>query len=206
MRIIKRYSNRRLYDAELSRNVTHADLADMVKRGISLKVIDTTSGKEVTLAVLGRVMLSETSSWKDIKQSKELLNEIISIGGDQSMSILKNTILASIGAFNVSKEKAEKIIDDLIKRGEVDKSSRKKAVMELLAKAERSTVGLGKKVEKEINHEINIGSGLARRPLHNLRLDQRQSVTNQSHPRNLTGQVSAHSHQPNRDLCRSFCG
>ena len=150
MRIIKRYSNRRLYDAELSRNVTHADLADMVKRGISLKVIDTTSGKEVTLAVLGRVMLSETSSWKDIKQSKELLNEIISIGGDQSMSILKNTILASIGAFNVSKEKAEKIIDDLIKRGEVDKSSRKKAVMELLAKAERSTVGLGKKVEKEI--------------------------------------------------------
>lgn len=150
MRIIKRYSNRRLYDSELSRNVTHADLADMVKRGITLKVVDTASGNDVTLAVLGRVMLNETSSWKNMKLSKELLNEIISIGGDQSMSILKNTILASIGALNVTKEKAEKIIDDLIKRGDLDKSSRKKAVMELLTKAEKSTSGWGKKIEKEV--------------------------------------------------------
>jgi len=150
MRVIKRYSNRRLYDSELSRNVTLADLATMVKKGISLKVVDTTTGDDITLAVLGRVFLSETSSWKNMKQSKELLNEIISIGGDQSMSILKNTILASIGALNVTKEKAEKIIDDLIKRGDLDKSNRKKAVMELLAKAEKSTSGLGKKVEKEV--------------------------------------------------------
>ena len=66
------------------------------------------------------------------------------------MSILRNTILASIGALSVTKEKAEKIIDDLIKRGDLDKSSRKKAVMELLVKAEKSTSGWGKKIEKEV--------------------------------------------------------
>lgn len=64
------------------------------------------------------------------------------------MSVLKNTVLASIGAFNVTKAKAEKIIDDLIKKGELDKSDRKKAVMELLDKAEKSTTQLKDKISR----------------------------------------------------------
>jgi polyhydroxyalkanoate synthesis regulator phasin len=65
------------------------------------------------------------------------------------MSILKNTVLASIGIIQVTKAKAEKIIDDLIKKGELDKSDRKKAVMELLDKAEKSTAGIREKISKE---------------------------------------------------------
>ena len=65
------------------------------------------------------------------------------------MSILKNTVLASIGVIQVTKSKAEKIIDDLIKKGELDKSDRKKAVMELLEKAESSTSDLRKKFSSE---------------------------------------------------------
>jgi poly(hydroxyalkanoate) granule-associated protein len=67
------------------------------------------------------------------------------------MSILKNTILASIGAFNVTKDKAEKIIDELIKKGELDKSDRKKAIMELLEKADKSTA----EFRKEFAHEAD---------------------------------------------------
>ncbi len=149
MKIIKRYRNRRLYDSEASRVITQSDLAAMVKDQVAFKVIDTATGNDVTLAVLGRVMLSETSSWENIKQSKELFSELILLGGDKSMSLLKNTLLASIGALHVTKEKAEKIIDDLISRGDLDKSDRKKAVMELLEKAEKSTTDFGKKVGKE---------------------------------------------------------
>lgn len=65
------------------------------------------------------------------------------------MSILKNTILASIGVIQVTKAKAERIIDDLIKMGDLDKSDRKKAVMELLEKAEKSTAGFREKVSSE---------------------------------------------------------
>ena len=65
------------------------------------------------------------------------------------MSILKNTILASIGAIQVTKAKAEKIIDELIKKGELDKSDRKKAIMELLDRADKSTAGVRDKIYKE---------------------------------------------------------
>jgi polyhydroxyalkanoate synthesis regulator phasin len=65
------------------------------------------------------------------------------------MSILKNTVLASIGAIQVTKAKAEKIIDDLIKKGELDKSDRKKAIMELIDKADKSTADIREKISKE---------------------------------------------------------
>ncbi len=148
MRIIKRHKNRRLYDTEESRVVTQDYLAELVKAGIDIKVIDNATGEDITLTVLGRVLLSEASTWDEIKESKELFRKIISLGGDKSMSVLKNTILASIGVFQVTKDKAEKIIDDLIKKGELDKSDRKKAVMELLKKAEESTSKLKDKVAK----------------------------------------------------------
>lgn len=149
MRIVKRYSNRRLYDTTASRTITQFDLARLVREGEQVKVIDAASGRDITVDVLGRVLAAETERWGNLKEAKEFLHDLVRTGGDKTMSILRNTILASLGAFQVTKEKAEKIIDDLIKKGELDKSDRKKAVMELLAKAEKSTADLRKKIGAE---------------------------------------------------------
>ncbi len=149
MRTIKRYKNRRLYDTQTSRTITQSEVAELIQEGVDIKVIDSATGGDITMPVLGRVLLSEATTWHDRKATKELLKEIISVGGDRSMSILRNTVLASIGAFQVTRAKAEKIVDDLIKKGELTKSDRKKAVMELLDKAEKSTASIREKVVKE---------------------------------------------------------
>jgi polyhydroxyalkanoate synthesis regulator phasin len=65
------------------------------------------------------------------------------------MSILRNTFLASVGIINLTKKKAEEVIDSLIKAGEISKSDRKKAIMELLDKAEESTAKMRDKLKKE---------------------------------------------------------
>ena len=149
MRIVKRYSNRRLYDTRASRTITGFDLARLIREGHQVKVIESATGKDITVEVMGRVMVAETSRHSRLKEAKELLRELIVTGGDKSMSILRNTVLASIGALQVTKAKAEKIIDELIKKGELDKSDRKKAVMELLDKAEKSTADLRHKIARE---------------------------------------------------------
>lgn len=149
MRVIKRYSNRRLYDTNESRTITQTDLANLVRSDVDVKVVDTASGRDITMAVLGRIIISEAPRWSDKQQAKELFSKIIMIGGEKSMSILKNTILASIGVIQVTRAKAEKVIDELIKKGELDKSSRKAAVMELLDKAESSTSKLRDRISRE---------------------------------------------------------
>lgn len=149
MRVIKRYSNRRLYDTTDSRTITQSHLASMVREGADVKIVDTASGRDITLAVLGRIMISEAPRWGDRRQTTEVFSKLIMVGGEKSVSILKNTVLASIGAFQVTRARAEKVIDDLIKKGDLDKSKRKQAVMELLDKAEKSTSQLKEKVLKE---------------------------------------------------------
>ena len=67
------------------------------------------------------------------------------------MSVLKSTVLASIGLFEVTKARAERITDELIRRGELSRSDRKKAVLELLDKAEQSSARFRKKVIKEVD-------------------------------------------------------
>lgn len=149
MRIIKRYSNRRLYDTQTSRTITQFDLARLIREGHQVQVVESATGEDITVDVLGRIMVAQTAGTSNLAEAKEFLRELIVTGGDRSMSILRNTVLASIGALQVTKAKAEKIIDDLIKRGQLDKSDRKRAVMELLKKAEKSTASLRKKVSDE---------------------------------------------------------
>ncbi len=149
MRIIKRYKNRRLYDTEVKSYITHTELGYIIKRGDPFKVIESSSGKEITLAVLGQVLIGKLKHEKDETKSREKLIELINKGGRKSMSILRNTYLASVGIFNITKKKAEEIIDSLIKAGDISKSERKEAVLELLDKAEKSTVKMKDKIVKE---------------------------------------------------------
>jgi polyhydroxyalkanoate synthesis repressor PhaR len=155
MRLIKRYRNRRLYDTQTSRTITQNDLVRLIGDGVSLKVVDSDTGEDVTMSVLGRLIARQAETLANDDESQRLFRRIIQIGGMKSMSILKNTVLASIGAFQVTKEKAEKVIDELIKRGEVSESERKSAVMELLERAEKSTAGWREKVSKEVKKAVD---------------------------------------------------
>ena len=158
MKVIKRYKNRRLYDTETKEHITHDDLFRIVKSKVPFTIVDNRSNRDITLPVLGRLLVNEVKGWEDVKGSKEVLIEIISQGGKQSMSILRNTFLASVGVINLTKKKAEEVIDSLIKAGEISKSDRKKAVMELLDKAEETTLKMKDKVKKEtsgIQKELN---------------------------------------------------
>ena len=55
--IIRKYANRRLYDTSTSKYVTINNLAKMVKDGIDFRVIDVTSGQDLTRFSLVQIIL-----------------------------------------------------------------------------------------------------------------------------------------------------
>ena len=59
MRTIKRYSNRKLYDTKESRYLTLSQLAGHVRAGDEVKVIEFTTGKDLTSATLAQVIFEE---------------------------------------------------------------------------------------------------------------------------------------------------
>lgn len=58
-RIIKRYTNRKLYDKQESRYVTLEEIARLVRRGEDLKVIDNETDEDLTAVTLAQIILEE---------------------------------------------------------------------------------------------------------------------------------------------------
>ncbi len=59
MPLIKRYSNRKLYDVDASVYVTLEDIAEMVRRGDEIKVVDYASGSDLTALTLTQVIFDQ---------------------------------------------------------------------------------------------------------------------------------------------------
>jgi polyhydroxyalkanoate synthesis repressor PhaR len=58
-RVIKRYGNRRLYDGKLSRCVTMEEIAECVRKGEDVRVVDGDSGEDLTKRVLTQIILEQ---------------------------------------------------------------------------------------------------------------------------------------------------
>lgn len=80
-RIIKKYPNRRLYDTELSRYITLADVRELVMKGAQFKVVDTSSDEDLTRTILLQIMLEEESGGEPLFSAKMLAQMIRFYGG-----------------------------------------------------------------------------------------------------------------------------
>ncbi len=58
-RLIKRYQNRKLYDTKESRYVTLDDLATLVRAGTEIRILDNSSGRDLTSVTLAQIILEE---------------------------------------------------------------------------------------------------------------------------------------------------
>ena len=89
--IIRKYANRRLYDTSDSRYVTIDDLAQMVKNNIDFRVVDVTSGQDLTRVILIQIILDiETAGHKLLPIG--VLQQLIRFYGDRMEPILRVTL------------------------------------------------------------------------------------------------------------------
>jgi len=151
---IKRYSNRRLYDPQANSSITLNDLVDLVKRGKRIKVIDSRSGRDITARVLTQALVSDMQNWRDTESKIEIMKMLI-MEGEGAVDLFKKTYLAGLGAFEMTRSKAEEIVDSLIKKGEVAKGERSDAVVELMEKVEENVNTFKDRVSAEVEAKMD---------------------------------------------------
>lgn len=85
--LIKRYKNRKLYNAETRSYITSKDVVDTVVSGRDLQVIDK-NGKDVTNPVLARALTTLMS--KDVNFTVPLRNVIFEVHNIMKKSVPKS--------------------------------------------------------------------------------------------------------------------
>jgi len=74
--VIKKYGNRRLYDTSASRYVNLEEIADMVRSGKEIQVVDATTGEDVTHVTLTQIIV-ENAKEQPKGLPLELLRQLI---------------------------------------------------------------------------------------------------------------------------------
>lgn len=77
--LIKKYANRRLYDTERSHYITLGELAELVRTGRPVRIVDAKTEADLTKAVLMQVILEERGRLDMLPV--DLLHQIIRVQG-----------------------------------------------------------------------------------------------------------------------------
>ena len=71
-RLIKKYANRRLYDASQSRHITLDDIRALIVKGEKLKVVEDKTGHDITRHILLQVIAEQEQFGRPILSTKVL--------------------------------------------------------------------------------------------------------------------------------------
>lgn len=123
-KIIKRYTNRKLYDTVESRYVTLDEIAEMIKQGAEVKIVDNRSKDDLTSVTLAQIIFEEEKKQNQMPLS--VLREIIRRPGETLQGFIQKEVSPRVASF---REEAEQRIDKLLRRdeegGDLLKSSQK---------------------------------------------------------------------------------
>jgi polyhydroxyalkanoate synthesis repressor PhaR len=74
--LIRKYSDRRLYDPGASRYVKLVDIAQMVREGIDVRVVDGQSGKDITRSIFTQIIVDDARE-RELALPLQLLTQLV---------------------------------------------------------------------------------------------------------------------------------
>jgi polyhydroxyalkanoate synthesis repressor PhaR len=86
-RVLRKYANRRLYDAEQSKHVRLSEVRDLIAGGTDVRVIDDVSGEDITRSILVQLVAEQEVGGKPVL-SDEMLVQIIRYYGHPIQGVL----------------------------------------------------------------------------------------------------------------------
>jgi len=113
-KVIKRYTNRKLYDTVESRYVTLDEIAQMIKGGAEVKIIDNRSKEDLTSVTLAQIIFEEEK--KRSQMPLGVLREIIRHGGEAVAGFYQEKAGTLAGKLGELKSKTESIREGLEER------------------------------------------------------------------------------------------
>jgi polyhydroxyalkanoate synthesis repressor PhaR len=81
--LIKKYENRRLYDATNSRYVNLDEVAKMMQNGDSVRVVDVTTGEDITRLILTQIIVEDAKT-PDSSFPLDVLRQMVIASGKAS--------------------------------------------------------------------------------------------------------------------------
>lgn len=115
-RLVKRYSNRKLYDTGDSRYVTLEEIARWIRAGEEAQIVDNESGEDLTAVTLAQIILEserKKSNLLPIRMLRELIQH-----GEEAWGEITGAVDRGVEALRQVPERAAERVQELSQVGE----------------------------------------------------------------------------------------
>lgn len=99
LRILRKYTNRRLYDTSRSCYVTLDDVKQLVLSGEAFKVEDSKTGNELTRNILLQIISEQEAQGHGTLLTNQVLQQLIRFYGDSMQGMMSQYLEQSIASF-----------------------------------------------------------------------------------------------------------
>ncbi len=145
-KVIKRYTNRKLYDTVESRYVTLDEIAEMVKQGVEVKIIDNRTKEDLTSVTLAQIVFEEEKKKNQMPLS--VLREIIRRPGDSITDFISTRVSPRVDAL---RQEAGQRIDKLLGR---DGAEGESAATTLIQQSQKAMESWQAKIDERVKAAV----------------------------------------------------
>ncbi len=139
-KVIKRYTNRKLYDTVESRYVTLEEIAGMIKAGAEVRIVDNRTKEDLTSVTLAQIIFEEEK--KTSKVGLDTLRGLIRQGGEAAQRLVEGTGEQFRGRVEAVRAAATQRVQSLIQTGDRAK--------ELVQASQEAVTALQRKVDERV--------------------------------------------------------
>ena len=140
-RLIKKYANRRLYDASQSRHITLDDIRLLIVKGEKIKVVEDKTGTDITRHILLQVIAEQEQFGRPIL-STAVLESIIRFYGNAMQGFLASFLEKSVETFLHQQENLQQQISKIVSSAPIaTMADLTRSNLEALAKMQESMLG-----------------------------------------------------------------
>jgi polyhydroxyalkanoate synthesis repressor PhaR len=117
MPLIKRYPNRKLYDTDAKRYITLDGIAELIRNGAEVQVVDHTTDEDLTAVTLTQIIFEQEKRNSGFLP-KSVLTGLVRAGGD-TLNTLRRSLNSPLELLKHVDEEIEKRMQILVDRGEI---------------------------------------------------------------------------------------
>jgi polyhydroxyalkanoate synthesis repressor PhaR len=155
MHNIKKYANRKMYDTTDKRYVSMDQLAELIKSGEEVSIVDNKTGEDLTSAIVSQ-LLGRDRQLKGKGLSSGLLFQLLRRGGDTFSDYAKRYTALWQGAFTMAEDEVDKLVNRLVANKELTKSEARRLKSEVVGQTEAVKNWVGDRIDRRINEVLGV--------------------------------------------------
>jgi polyhydroxyalkanoate synthesis repressor PhaR len=143
-KVIKRYTNRKLYDTVESRYVTLEEIAEMIKGGAEVKIVDNRTKDDLTSVTLAQIIFEEEK--KTSKMSLKTLLGLIRHGSEVAQQLVDGAGGDLRERVDAVRQAAEQRVQSILARGQ----QTGERARELVSASQEAVAALQKRIDERV--------------------------------------------------------